>query len=413
MSGTQRTRTARAVANDASIRDAAVEEILRVGVDRVSLRDVGKQAGLTHGATYARYEDVNELLVDLWESKLYESAVSLFERSLRAVERPDEENIGKLFDLIRTAKPEDVAMIQVLLVSRRVPIILEEVESFVRNFLEPDEDLTPHSSAIFTRALTLFALTMVRIFADSQFGSDPNYLDMLEKILFAALRVSPADVATGEPFDFGDRYRITAGDDFHAQLAYSTYHAVGRSGYHGATISRIARRAQCSPGAIYKSHNSKEDLVVVAFRDIIGSRWMNVSDFAQILDKHSMLRLLDYEASEHNALRRNFTLEAVLAAAHTDKLRTTVLGQLQELEALIPSLVVVDDVEEKGLRYMVRSITTVAVGVSWLATITKTVDQLDFNQFAEPFRLALLSECVPTWKEISQQMRALGDESAS
>src|ERR1700689_4450565 len=101
MSDNQRTRTARAIANDAAIRDAAINEILRVGVDRVSLRDVGKHAGLTHGATYARYEDVNELLVDLWESKLCRSAIAMFERSVDAVETPNKETVGALFDFIR------------------------------------------------------------------------------------------------------------------------------------------------------------------------------------------------------------------------------------------------------------------------------------------------------------------------
>ena len=170
MSGSQRTRTARAVANDAAIRDSAINEILRVGVDRVSLRDVGKHAGLTHGATYARYEDVNELLVDLWETRLCRSAIAMFERSVEAVETPNEQTVGALFELVRESSPDDAAMVQVLLISRRIPILYEEVEPFVRNYLEPDEDLTLHSSAIFTRALTLFSLTMVHVFADSQFG---------------------------------------------------------------------------------------------------------------------------------------------------------------------------------------------------------------------------------------------------
>jgi AcrR family transcriptional regulator len=70
-------RNARAAANDVAIAAAAVGEILRVGVDRVSLREVAQRAGLTHGATYARYEDVNELLIDLWNSKISSCAVEL------------------------------------------------------------------------------------------------------------------------------------------------------------------------------------------------------------------------------------------------------------------------------------------------------------------------------------------------
>ncbi len=80
MPRSQRTRSARAVANDSAIREAAVNEVLRVGVDHVSLRDVGHSAGLTHGATYARYEDVDELLVDLWNSVLRQRAITMFER---------------------------------------------------------------------------------------------------------------------------------------------------------------------------------------------------------------------------------------------------------------------------------------------------------------------------------------------
>jgi AcrR family transcriptional regulator len=407
MSDSQRTRTARAIANDAAIRDSAISEILRVGVDRVSLRDVGKHAGLTHGATYARYEDVNELLVDLWESKLRLSAIAMFERSVEAVEAPNEKTVHALFDLIREARPEDVAMVQVLLISRRIPILYEEVEPFIKNYLEPDEDLTLHSSAIFTRALTLFSLAMVRVFTDSQFGADCAFHEALERVLVATLNIDPANVALIEAYTRDEADVLAPDDDFQAQLAYSTYDAVGKSGYHGATISRIARRADCSPGAIYKSHSSKEDLVVAAFRDIVGSRWIHVSDFVDILEEGNMSKLLHYEASDHNALRRNFTLEAVLAAAHNEKLRDTVLGQLRELEALIPGLVVVDDTEKECLAHMVRSISSVAVGVSWLASITKTAESLDFNQFAEPFRLALLSDCVPTWDQISQQIRAL------
>ena len=78
MAKVQRTRSARALANDLAIREAAIQSILKSGVDRLSLRDVGQQAGLTHGATYARYEDVDELLVDLWNSTLVHRAVAMY-----------------------------------------------------------------------------------------------------------------------------------------------------------------------------------------------------------------------------------------------------------------------------------------------------------------------------------------------
>ena len=74
-----RQRSARAANNDLAIRDAAVRLILRVGVDGLAIRDVAKEAKLTHGALYARFEDVEELLVDVWSATLLSRAISLYE----------------------------------------------------------------------------------------------------------------------------------------------------------------------------------------------------------------------------------------------------------------------------------------------------------------------------------------------
>src|SRR5271168_1094263 len=115
MPRSQRTRSARAVANDAAIREAAVSEVLRVGVDHVSLRDVGHRAGLTHGATYARYEDVDELLVDLWNSELVHRATTTFDLCMAAAESPSIASVNALFDVIRNATPADVASVHLLL----------------------------------------------------------------------------------------------------------------------------------------------------------------------------------------------------------------------------------------------------------------------------------------------------------
>src|ERR1700678_2457148 len=126
MPRSQRTRSARAIANDTAIRDSAISEVLRVGVDHVSLRDVGHHAGLTHGATYARYEDVDELLVDLWNSTLAQRAASLFELSRAATRTPNTETVRAMFAVLRDTTAADVAAIHVLLVSRRFPILHEE-----------------------------------------------------------------------------------------------------------------------------------------------------------------------------------------------------------------------------------------------------------------------------------------------
>lgn len=44
----ERKRTGRTLANDLALRSAAVNGILRMGIDRLSHRDIAKVAGLTH-----------------------------------------------------------------------------------------------------------------------------------------------------------------------------------------------------------------------------------------------------------------------------------------------------------------------------------------------------------------------------
>jgi AcrR family transcriptional regulator len=404
MPRSQRTRSARAIANDTAIRDSAISEVLRVGVDHVSLRDVGHHAGLTHGATYARYEDVDELLVDLWNSVLAQRATALFEMSMTAASSPSVTSVGALFDSIRDTTPADVASVHLLLTARRIPTLNEEVEPFVLTHFQVNPQASERDQALFARGLTLFAMTMMQIFATSQFGWDREYQAVLEKLLIATLEVDPSDVApvTFRPPD--DRIILAPADDLKAQLAYATFGVVGKSGYTRATISRIARRANCSPGAIYKLYPSKEDLVIAAFHDLMRARWMKFTNFVDLLDEGSLSQLLYSSASEQNAVRQNFTLETALAGVHSDKLRDAVLGQIGELESVVPLLKNVGDDEKIRLRYMIRSIVFVTAGVNFLSTVTDVTRHVDFNQFGEPFRRALLRDVVPTWSEMCQQI---------
>ncbi len=404
MPRSQRARSARAIANDEAIRDAAITEVLRVGVDHVSLRDVGHQAGLTHGATYARYEDVDELLVDLWNSVLCERVTSIFELCRRAAEVPSASSVGALFDFIRDTTPADVASVQLLLTARRIPALQEEVEPFVRDYLQRDSGRSYDEIATFARALTLFAMTMVQVFSDSLFGWDRDYQNVLEKLLLETLETDPRDVSNVELLEPDDRIVLAPGDDLRTQLAYATFGVVGKSGYTRATISRIARRANCSPGAIYKLYPSKEDLVIAAFRDLMRARWMKASNFIDVLEEGSLTQLLYSAASSYNAVRQSFTLETALAAAHIDRLRDAVLGQISELESVIPLLSNISDDDKDRLRFLIRSIVFVTIGVTFLSTVTASIQTIEFNQFAEPFRRALLKDCVPTWSEMCRQI---------
>jgi AcrR family transcriptional regulator len=407
VSNPRRVRTSRALKNDESLRIAAIEEILEVGVDHLSLREVSRRAGLTHGAAYARFEDVNELLVDLWTSTLRARVEAICELALLAAEKPGEENVRAALSLLRTCEPADVAAIHVLLVARRIPTLHEEVEPFIVNFLEPDKDLTADSEAIFSRSMVLFAFFMVRLLVDSQYGSKEDYYDALEQLLKEALLIHPDEVIRLASPHGHERPALEVSDDLKSQLEFATFKSVGTSGYAQATVSRIARRANSSPGAIYKTHISKEGLLADSFVSIIGARWIAPSTFSSILDEGSIAGLLEFEASERNGLRRNFMLESILAAAYSQKIRSAIFRQISELESLLTRVVDVDDPQRLWIAYMLRSLYSLAVGVGWLATITDTAKDHDFNQFAEPLRRILRRDCLPDWQRIADTVLSL------
>jgi AcrR family transcriptional regulator len=388
-----RARNARATANDAAIASAAVGEILRVGVDRVSLREVAQRAGLTHGATYARYEDVSELLIDLWRSKLCDSAVELLELCRRAVEEPGEPATRALLERVREPRPEDVAMVEILLVSRRMDILYEEMEVFIRKHIYLDESLTDDSRARFVRSLSLFGLAMASVFDGHYFNPDKSYLGVTEKVLATALRdgptgFTPSDVVREEVARPDDR----DDENLRARLVYATFVVVAKSGYHGATVSRIARRAECSPGAIYKLYRSKEELVLDSFRTIFG---ITKGSATSPRGADGLETLLGRDRPQQVGHRVNFAMETTIAAAHNDTLRAAVGAYLADPSGLVARFGEFDDAQKTRVGEFVHAKAALAHGTHWMSAVMAT-EAPNFDEFSECFQVALLNELSST-----------------
>jgi AcrR family transcriptional regulator len=276
------------------------------------------------------------------------------------------------------------------------------VEPFIQTYLEAG-DLA--SNAARSRALVVFGILMVHVFGVNQAGRQSDYLATIENLILATLECDAADVAAVTLHDADDRVIPPPGENLKSQLAHATFGVVAKSGYVRATITRIARRADCSPGAIYKLYPSKEDLVIAAFREIMRARWLRAANFADILDVGSMTQLLYSSSSVQNEVRQSFTMETTLASTHSDKIRLAVFALFHELEDAVRSLSAASEDDVEKLRYLVRSITSMVVAVNWLTTITTATRDIDFNQFAEPFRRVILRDVVPNWESIVTQMR--------
>lgn len=324
---------------------------------------------------------------------------------MEATSNPNEETVKALFDFVRNALPTDAAMVQVLLSSRRFPILREEVDTFIHDDLETIS--VDVSSAIQSRALLLFGLITVQILQNTLFGLKNADLDFLEAVVLDALNVDPDEVGSVELREPTDRVISPPNGDLRSRLAFHTFGAVGKSGYTRATISRISRRANCSPGAIYKLYPSKEDLVIAATRKIMEAPWITLAALAEILDDGALAQLLFSGASTQNDVRKSFNVEIAMVSGHSDKIRAAVEAQLQGLEILVPLLDDVSDEQKNQLRYVIRAIIAVTLGTSFLSTVTKATDHIDFNQFAEPLRRSILQRDQFPWPEISRQLKQL------
>jgi hypothetical protein len=152
---------------------------------------------------------------------------------------------------------------------------------------------------------------------------------------------------------------------------------------------------------------SKEDLVIAATRRVMRAPWIRLSSVAEIMNEGMMAQLLYAGASDQNALRKNFILEMTMASAHNAKLRGAVAAQLELIESVAPLLVDISDQERKHFQYTLREVVLLVLGVSFLSTVTGAISQMDFNQFAEPFRRSLIDCCFPSWADISRQLKEM------
>ncbi len=407
-----KSRTQKAITNDSLIRQAGITEVLRVGVDHLSLREVSARAGLTHGATYARYEDAEELLVDLWINILMERSVRLYELCQNAARHPSNETLQALFQFVLDASEADAAAVHLLFTARRIPVLAEEVDLFIASRLRFDAQ-SSDESAVFTRGICLYGLMTTQILYAHHVKRSNHYLEQLKEWLVTSLQVPPRDVTRIDVTEPRVNYLDVTSDDLRSELAMATFNVIGSSGYTRATISRIARRAGCSPGAIYGLYDSKEALVVASYQKTFNERWSRITQFTRFLDVGFLTQLLFDCAHPTNAVWRNFLLEFSLASAHNPLLFQSHEVQERGLAALAPNIPEATDEELILLGQIITVLSLITHGVSFVASVLGSMEFTDFDQFAEPLRQSILWSAGPTWTQLCSRVNVLAGEFAN
>jgi AcrR family transcriptional regulator len=306
----------------------AVEEINSVGPDRLGFTSIARRAGLSTGALYARYENVDELILEVWMAE----GLPALRRLLADLEESLSQESGvaarlRISEQLSGSDRGLLILVNLLVASRRSEATYEEIAPSVTEAVEKFTVRTP--------ALEFYLGTMLGI-AMGLAGTGLQGLDWQGPIgmIASAVRrsevpqeIPPHSVAAPETV-----YFPSDAEEIDMRLFDAVAHVVARVGASQATVSRIARRAKVNPASIYMRYEDKDALFAACMTHVMR---MGDSRNAKVLDRYkknvespseitpeteSIMMFRGNQSPEHSSIRR-LRLETMFAAMHEENLR--------------------------------------------------------------------------------------------
>ena len=316
---------------DVKVARSAANAVRTVGVDQMALTRVAADAGFSSGVIYARCDDRSELVVLAWEKCFWPMLSEIMTLLLDSVMTKSNANIDKISDLFKEASKADAvpdlgSAMEVIISSRRDEVIAEVVQRDIIGLLD-DRGVGPATDgadrqAVVSAISTLFGAAILNsmLRAESHSAIDPTTLfDVFVKTAQMSTKPirSAGEMRNSAPYQFP-----STRDDVRDALISATEYVIARSGVHRATVSRIARRAGVSVGAIYGLYENKEALVSDCLEVLFPPQSrQDAEDWSRVFttdDQRSMITniLANYMSPSFEQWRR-FRLESLIAARHS------------------------------------------------------------------------------------------------
>ena len=244
-----RARSSAAIARDRAILVAGLQACDSVGLDDVSLTDVARRARLTSGATYARYENPRELLVDLWSQEVADEFPALVTSAINLTRDP-----ASIRYLRSTFDPPTLhrrVMLAMLLASARIDELGELIPTQVRAQAR-SAGLGGNANAHGILSLAIGCAIYAPVEKPLTSGRRPTFA-----------RVAGAGPVDG-PLPAPVRNReapFNTGDPLRDRLLSATLQVVSKSGTHGVSLRRISRISGYDPTAVYLRYRTLQDLL--------------------------------------------------------------------------------------------------------------------------------------------------------
>lgn len=316
---------------DLKVAESAARAVRSVGVDQMALTRVAADAGFSSGAIYARCDDRSELVVLAWEKSFWPMLSEILIPLMDAVLTKDETPVAHISELFKNASSKEAvpdlgSAMEIIVASRRDEVIAEVVQRDIIGLLD-DRGVGPSTDganrqAVVSALSTLFGAALLNSVYDQGSVNPINPTALLQLFTKAVRTASkPAKPAGLTPAPVPYAFPSTR-DDIRDALISASEYVISRSGVHRATVSRIARRAGVSVGAIYGLYENKDSLVAdcleVLFPPQLAIDGKNWSQVFTTTDQRAMVTeiLCQYMSPSYSQWRR-FRLESLIAARHS------------------------------------------------------------------------------------------------
>lgn len=263
----RRTQSAKAQANTVKVLRAILSNAADHGLDELSIGQVAKLSGLTTGAIYGRFEDRDEMAIELWQSVVKEPFRARLNRNVSFIYRSlsSSNSLRQITDseaVLRSdfENPDEIAKLgaEFLVVARRNLAIGEIVIPEVTHWFA-ELGLSKTNNAIDNAAIAIgLSASIGSAMRAFVLKSNTNWFAIAN-----GLRAATADaMAVKLPSESPPPTWVNPQTDnpVRTALVNAVAEVVAKSGYANATISRIVRRAGVTNGSLYNLYADKEAL---------------------------------------------------------------------------------------------------------------------------------------------------------
>lgn len=319
---------------DLKVANSAARAVRTVGVDQMALTRVAADAGFSSGAIYARCDDRSELVVMAWEKSFWPMLSEILEPLVDSVLTNDVSLVARVCSLFESSSMQDAtpdigSAMEIIVASRRDEVIAEVIQRDIVALLD-DRGVGPSTDganrqAVVSALSTLFGaalLNSVYAATDARAINPQALLEMFTRAVRTASKPAkaPGTMPVPHPYEFP-----STRDEIRDALISASEYVIARSGVHRATVSRIARRAGVSVGAIYGLYENKDSLVADCLEVLFppqlaqdGKSWAQV--FTASDQRAKVTEILTQYMSPSYSQWRRFRLECLIAARHSSSI---------------------------------------------------------------------------------------------